>query len=56
MENVIVWAQENLPLILAVAFAVSEALGMIPSFKSNGVFDFIFKALKKGTELFPKKK
>lgn len=40
-------SDQSLVIILGAAFAVSEALGLIPSIKSNGVFQFIFNALKK---------
>lgn len=38
--------QENLLIIAAALFAVSEALSLIPSVKANGVFQLIFGLLK----------
>ena len=38
--------QENLLIITAALFAVSEALSLIPSVKANGVFQLIFGLLK----------
>lgn len=36
----------NKAIILGCLFAISEVLALIPSIKSSGIFDFIFKALK----------
>lgn len=37
---------ENKALILGALFAISEVLALIPSIKSSGVFDLIYRALK----------
>lgn len=37
---------ENKVVILAALFAISEVLALIPSVKSSGVFDFIYRTLK----------
>lgn len=42
MEN-----QENIIIILAAIAAVSEALSLIPSIKSNGILQGIFSVIKK---------
>lgn len=34
-------------IIAGALFAISEALSLIPSFKSNGIFQLIQNALKK---------
>ncbi len=39
----------QIAVILGALFAVSEALSLIPSVKSSGVFQFIFNTLKKLT-------
>ena len=36
----------NIALFFGVLFAMSEALGAIPSIKANGVFQLIFGILK----------
>jgi hypothetical protein len=36
----------NITIILAVLFAISEGLSFIPAIKANGVFQFIFNLLK----------
>ena len=39
---------ENLAILFGVLFRISEALGLIPALKANGVFQFlsgVFKAL-----------
>jgi hypothetical protein len=41
------WGLDNWGLIATVLFGISEALSLIPWFKSNGVFQFIFELLKK---------
>ncbi len=41
---------ENKAIILGALFAVSEVLALIPSVKSSGVFDFIFKTLQSLTK------
>lgn len=37
---------ENKALILGALFAISEVLALIPSIKSSGVFDLIFRTLQ----------
>jgi hypothetical protein len=37
---------ENKVLILGALFAISEVLALIPSIKSSGIFDFIYRTLK----------
>ena len=41
MSALIAWAFANQALIATVLFAVSEALGANPKFKSNGLFSLI---------------
>ena len=50
MESIL----ENLPMILAVALALSEALAMIPALKENSILQLAMRVLRKGKELFPK--
>jgi hypothetical protein len=38
---------ENWAIIATALFALSEVLALIPSIKSNGIFDLIFNLLKK---------
>jgi hypothetical protein len=38
---------EHLPVILAALLAVSEALSLIPSVKSNGIVQLVIQVLKK---------
>ena len=51
MESII----EQLPVILAVALALSEALALIPALKENSILQLATKIFRKGKELFPKK-
>lgn len=37
---------ENKVIILGALFAISEVLALVPSFKSSGIFDFIYRTLK----------
>jgi hypothetical protein len=37
----------KLALVFGVLFALSEAIGMIPSIQANSVFQMIFSILKK---------
>jgi hypothetical protein len=37
---------EHKAVILAALLAVSEVLALIPSIKSSGIFDFIYRGLK----------
>lgn len=37
--------QDNLHLIFGALFAISEALSLIPSIKSKGVFQLIYNTL-----------
>ncbi|MCL4419952.1 hypothetical protein M1146_07735 [Patescibacteria group bacterium] len=39
--------QEQLLLIAGALFAISEVLALIPSVKSNSIFQLIFSLLKK---------
>lgn len=43
---------ENLVMILSVLLALSEALALIPSVKSNSIFQLVWNALK---AIVPKK-
>ena len=47
---------ENLPLILAIALAISEAMALIPAFKENSILQLAMKLLRKAKEMFPQKK
>ena len=38
--------QDAVVVILAAAFAVSEALALMPSVKSNSVFQMVYNTLK----------
>lgn len=38
--------EQNIIVILAAALAVSEALALIPSVKSNGIFQLVVNLLK----------
>lgn len=38
--------EQNIIIVLAALLAVSEALALIPSVKSNSVFQLVFNALK----------
>jgi hypothetical protein len=40
------WIVANWPVLVAVLLGVSEALTLIPSIKSNGIFQLIFNVLK----------
>ena len=40
------WLMDNWGMIVGVLFALSEALSVIPFFKSNGVFQLIYNTLK----------
>lgn len=37
---------ENKAVILGALLAISEVMALVPSFKSSGVFDFIYRGLK----------
>lgn len=37
---------ENKAVILGALLAISEVMALIPSMKSSGVFDFIYRGLK----------
>jgi len=43
----IAFITENITMVLAVALAISEALALVPSFKSSGILDFVIRTLKK---------
>lgn len=45
---------ENKVVILGVLFALSEALALIPSVKSNSVFQLVFNIIKKAKEVVVK--
>ena len=47
--------QSTLLIILGSLLAISEGLALIPFFKSNSVFQFVFGLLKKVKDLFVKK-
>ena len=51
----IAWLQLNYGLCFAVLFALSELLGAMPSFKSNGVFQAIVNLLSGLKDLLAKK-
>lgn len=38
---------QHLAMILSVALAISEALALIPSFKSSGILDMAIRLLKR---------
>ena len=42
----VAWLQANSAVVFGILFAASEALGLIPAIKSNGVFQLIFNWLK----------
>jgi hypothetical protein len=44
-ENTMQWLSDNLPLIFGVLFGVSESLALIPSVKSNSIFQLIFNVI-----------
>ena len=46
---------ENKEVILACLLAVSEVLALIPSVKSNSIFQLVWNALKKAKEVLSKK-
>ena len=46
---------ENLPMILAIALALSEVLALIPALKENSILQLVMRALRKAKEMFPKK-
>ena len=46
MDAVLVWLQQNVALILAVLLGLSEALALIPSVKSNSIFQLVYNFLK----------
>lgn len=39
-------SQDELLIIVTALLAISEALALIPSVKSNGIFHFIYNILK----------
>jgi hypothetical protein len=47
MENVIAFVVENKLVIVGFLFAASEVLALVPSIKSNSVFQLIYNGLKK---------
>jgi hypothetical protein len=44
--SILDWFKANLPAILGVALAISEALSVTPWFQGNGILDSIVKSLK----------
>lgn len=46
---------EKLPLILAIALALSETLALIPSLKENSILQMATKIIRKAKELMSKK-
>ena len=46
MANAIAWLQANGSVLFGVLFAISEAIGAIPSVKASGVFQAIYNTLK----------
>lgn len=40
------WVTANLPIILGVALALSEALAVIPQFQGNGLLDTVIRSLR----------
>lgn len=46
MAPIIEWMQANLTLVLGVLLGLSEALALLPFFKSNSVFQLIVNFLK----------
>lgn len=40
------WLLEYWPMVVSVLFGISEALAIIPFFKSNSVFQLIYNTLK----------
>lgn len=47
MQAIIDFIIANKLVILGALLAISEALALIPSFKSSGVLDFIIRSIKK---------
>lgn len=47
MSDIIAFLVANKVVILGALLAVSEALALIPSFKSSGILDFCVRTLKK---------
>jgi hypothetical protein len=41
LAALIAWAKANEALVVTILFAISEALGANPKFKSNGLLSFI---------------
>ncbi len=46
LAALLAWAKANEALIATVLFAVSEALGANPKFKSNGILSFVLLQLQ----------
>jgi len=47
MSEIIDFIIANKVVILGALLAISEAMALIPAFKSSGVLDFIIRAIKK---------
>ena len=46
LAALLAWAKANEALIATIMFAVSEALGANPKFKSNGILSFVLLQLQ----------
>ena len=46
LAALIAWAKANEALIATILFAISEALGANPKFKSNGIVSFVLLQLQ----------
>ena len=55
MNEVLVFISTNKAVILACLLAVSELLALIPSVKSNSVFQLVVNGLKKIQEIITPK-
>lgn len=44
------WLKDNWPMVVTFAFALSEALAIIPAIKANSVFQLVANVLKKAKE------
>ena len=46
LAALLAWAKANEALIATILFAISEALGANPKFKSNGIVSFVLLQLQ----------
>jgi hypothetical protein len=46
MAAFIAWVSANYPVIITVLFGLSETLALIPSVKSNSVFQLVVNVIK----------